>query len=56
MSHSNVKVRTIRPHDTSEGMRAPGDEYERKQADADKLVKAGVVGLATTAKRSTRRK
>jgi hypothetical protein len=40
-----VKVRTIRPHDTTEGMKAPGDEYERTKADADALAKGGIVEL-----------
>jgi hypothetical protein len=38
-----LKVRTIRPHDTTEGLRAPGDEYERSKTDADQLAKHGVV-------------
>ena len=38
-----VKVRTIRPHETSEGLKQPGDQYERSQKDADQLAKAGVV-------------
>ena len=42
-----VKVRTIRPHDTIEGMKLPGDEYERSKADADQLTKTGVVVAAT---------
>lgn len=42
-----VKVRTIRPHDTAEGMKAPGDEYERAKADADQLSKQGVVELVS---------
>lgn len=45
MSH-NVKVRTIRPHDTTDGMKAPGEQYERRAADADQLVKLGVVAIA----------
>jgi hypothetical protein len=40
-----VKVRTIRPHDTTEGLRAPGDEYERSKTDADQLAKKGVVEI-----------
>lgn len=43
-----VRVRVIRPHDTAEGMRAPGDEYDRTATDADKLTAQGVVELATT--------
>jgi hypothetical protein len=45
MSRDLVKVRTIRPHDTTEGLRAPGDEYERNKAGADQLAKQGVVEL-----------
>ena len=41
----SVRVRTIRPHDTSDGMKAPGDEYERTAADAKRLADAGVVEL-----------
>lgn len=48
MSH-NVKVRTVRPHDTTEGMKAPGDEYERTAADAKQLAEAGVVAMVTSA-------
>jgi hypothetical protein len=47
MSRDLVKVRTIRPHDTTEGMKAPGDEYERSKTDADQLSKQGVVELVT---------
>lgn len=45
MSRDLVKVRTIRPHDTTEGLRAPGDEYERSKAEADQLAKQGVVEI-----------
>ncbi len=48
MSHDRVKVRTLRPHDTTDGMKAPGEEYERTKADADRLAKLGVVELVTT--------
>jgi hypothetical protein len=53
-----VKVRTIRPHDTTEGMKAPGDEYDRPKAEADKLTARGVVELAPAkvpAKRTKKR-
>jgi hypothetical protein len=46
MSH-NVKVRTIRPHDTTEGLKAPGDEYERTAADAKQLADQGIVETVT---------
>lgn len=49
MSPDRVKVRTIRPHDTSEGMKVPGDEYERTKADAESLRAAGVVSIITKA-------
>lgn len=58
MSHSAVKVRTIRPHDTHEGMRQPGDEYDRPKAEADKLIAQGVIELALAkvpAKRTKKR-
>lgn len=45
MSRDLVTVRTIRPHDTTDGLRSPGDEYERTKADADKLAAAGVVSI-----------
>ena len=45
MSSDTVKVRTIRPHDTSEGMKSPGDEYDRTQAHADQLAAQGVVEI-----------
>lgn len=59
MSHNPVKVRTIRPHDTNEGMRQPGDEYDRLKAEADHLIARGVVELASVnapAKRAKKRK
>lgn len=43
MSHDLVKVRTIRPHDTADGMKSPGDEYERTQEDAEQLQAGGIV-------------
>ena len=49
-----VKVRTIRPHDTTEGFKAPGDEYERSAADAKQLSEAGIVE-AVIAKASKRK-
>ena len=45
MSRDLVRVRTIRPHDTTDGLRTPGDEYERTYADADQLAVAGVVSI-----------
>jgi hypothetical protein len=47
MSANLVKVRTIRPHDTAEGFKQPGDEYDRTKPDADKLSAAGVVSFVT---------
>jgi hypothetical protein len=52
MSRLLVKVRTIRPHDTTEGLRAPGDEYERSKTDADQLAEQGVVEVSARAARS----
>jgi hypothetical protein len=50
-----VKVRTLRPHHTTDGFKTPGDEYERTHADADKLAAGCVVAIlaadATPAKR-----
>lgn len=43
MSHDLVRVRAIRPHDTTEGMRAPGEEYERSKAEAEQLHAQGIV-------------
>jgi len=48
MSPDTVKVRTIRPHDTAEGMKAPGDEYDRTKAHADQLVAQGVVEIVAS--------
>jgi hypothetical protein len=45
MSRDLVKVRTIRPHDTTEGLRAPGDEYERSKAEAEQLAMQSVVEI-----------
>lgn len=45
MSREILKVRTIRPHDTAEGMKAPGDEYDRTTADAKQLAEQGVVEI-----------
>lgn len=45
MSLDLVTVRTIRPHDTTDGLRSPGDQYDRSKADADKLTAAGVVEI-----------
>ena len=45
-----VQVRTIRPHDTAEGMKLPGDVYDRTKEDADQLSALGVVGIVATAK------
>ena len=47
---SKIKVRTIRPHDTVEGMKLPGDGYDRTKEDADHLSALGVVGLVASAK------
>jgi hypothetical protein len=47
MSRELVKVRIIRPHDTTEGLQAPGDEYERSKTDADQLAKQGVVEVVS---------
>jgi hypothetical protein len=54
----NVKVRAIRPHDTTEGMKAPGDEYQRTVGDAKQLADYGVVELTSSApfKRTAKRK
>ena len=48
MSRDLVKVRTIRPHDTSGGMKSPGDEYDRTKEDADHLAMTGVVSIVAT--------
>lgn len=52
MSH-NTKVRTVRPHDTSEGMKQPGDVYARSKDDADYLSLLGVVDIVPSAKPKT---
>jgi hypothetical protein len=50
MSHDRVTVRTLRPHDTTEGMKHPGDEYDRTKADADKLSARSIVEPVDAAK------
>ncbi len=50
MSYSPVKVRTIRPHDTSDGLRSPGDVYDRPASEAKQLADQGVVALVTAPK------
>ncbi len=50
MSHSKVKVRTIRPHDTSDGLRSPGDVYDRPAGEAKQLADLGVVALVAAPK------
>ena len=50
MSSNSVKVRTIRPHDTSDGMRSPGDEYDRPTSEAKQLADQGVVALVVAPK------
>ncbi len=50
MSLNKVKVRTIRPHDTSDGLRSPGDVYERTAGDAKQLADLGVVSLVPAPK------
>jgi hypothetical protein len=50
-----VSVRTIRPHDTSEGLKQPGDVYDRTKEDADKLSAAGVVEAAPATKPKARK-
>ena len=56
MASDHVTVRTIRPHDTSEGLRSPGDEYQRSKAEAAQLVAAGVVAIVGTVAKPTRAK
>jgi hypothetical protein len=42
---SNAQVRAIRPHDTSEGLKQPGEVYDRTREDADTLAAIGVVEI-----------
>lgn len=41
----NVTVRTVRPHDTTEGTKQPGEVYDRTKEEADTLLAIGVVDL-----------
>jgi hypothetical protein len=41
----NAQVRTVRPHDTSEGLKQPGEVYDRTREDADTLAAIGVVEI-----------
>lgn len=50
MSYNRMKVRTLRPHDTSDGLRAPNEEYERSAAEAQLLADKGVVEIVATPK------
>jgi hypothetical protein len=50
MQPRTVKVRTIRPHDTTDGLRSPGDEYERSAGEAKVLADKGVVALVAPPK------
>jgi hypothetical protein len=43
-----VKVRTIRPHDTTDGLRQPGDEYQRARTEAETLRDQGVLEIVAT--------
>ena len=45
MSRDLVKVRTIRPHDTVDGMKQPGEVYDRTKEEADTLSVVGVVSI-----------
>jgi hypothetical protein len=38
-----LMVRTIRQHDTSDGTKLPGDEYQRTFTDAHNLQSVGIV-------------
>ena len=49
MSHSKVTVRTIRPHDTVDGLKQPGEVYDRTKEEADTLSAVGVVGIVPAA-------
>ncbi len=49
MSSNPVKVRTIRPHDTVDGMKQPGEVYDRTKEEADTLSAVGVVGIVPAA-------
>jgi hypothetical protein len=58
---SNAQVRTVRPHDTSEGLKQPGEVYDRTREDADTLAAIGVVEIveakpAARAKRTAKGK
>ena len=50
MTAGDVKVCAIRPHDTAEGMKQPGDEYSRPAAEAATLEAAGVIAIVAAKK------
>jgi hypothetical protein len=59
MSRDLVKVRALRPHDTSAGPRAPGEEYYRTSLEAAQLEAVGLVAIVQAkpdVKRVTRAK
>lgn len=42
---TTVTVKAVRPHDTSDGMKQPGDTYTRDAGEAETLRAAGVLSI-----------
>jgi hypothetical protein len=40
-----VTVRAVRPHDTVEGLKLPGDEYQRARTEAEILRNGGILAI-----------
>jgi hypothetical protein len=49
------KVRTIRQHDTTDGLKVRGDVYERTEVDAKHLTGRGIAEPVTVQARKPRR-
>jgi hypothetical protein len=49
---SKVKVRALRPHDTVDGIKQPGEEYERTAEDAKHLSDRRIVQAVQTSTRA----
>ena len=51
-----VTVRAIRPHDTADGPKAPGDAYQRERGEAEALAGKGIVTIEAAAKATPRKR
>jgi hypothetical protein len=51
-----VTVRALRPHDTADGLKAPGDAYQRERAEAEALADKSIVTIEAAAKAAPRKR